>query len=62
MISIQFPKLFEPIEIRKLQLRNRIVMPSMETCFAEESGEVSERNVAYYRERAKGGVGWINKV
>jgi 2,4-dienoyl-CoA reductase-like NADH-dependent reductase (Old Yellow Enzyme family)/thioredoxin reductase len=59
MISIQFPKLFEPIEIRKLQLRNRIVMPSMETCFAEESGEVSERNVAYYRERAKGGVGWI---
>jgi 2,4-dienoyl-CoA reductase-like NADH-dependent reductase (Old Yellow Enzyme family)/thioredoxin reductase len=31
----------------------------METCFAEENGNVSERTIAYYRERAKGGAGWI---
>jgi len=31
----------------------------METCFAEESGEITGRNIAYYRERAKGGAGWI---
>lgn len=59
MKSSQFPYLFEPFKIRNLQLRNRIVMPSMETCFGMENGEVSERMIAYYRERAKGGAGWI---
>jgi 2,4-dienoyl-CoA reductase-like NADH-dependent reductase (Old Yellow Enzyme family) len=29
----------------------------MENCFAEESGEITERSIAYYRERAKGGAG-----
>jgi 2,4-dienoyl-CoA reductase-like NADH-dependent reductase (Old Yellow Enzyme family) len=34
-------------------------MAPMENCFAEENGNVSERTIAYYRERAKGGAGWI---
>jgi len=59
MKSAHFPKLFEAMKIRDLELRNRIVMPSMENCFAEENGNVSERTIAYYRERAKGGAGWI---
>ncbi len=59
MRTIPFPTLFEPITIRNLKLRNRIVMPSMETCFAEENGNVGERTIAYYAERAKGGAGWI---
>ena len=59
MKSAYFPKLFEPIKIQNVEFRNRIVMPSMENCFAEENGNVSERTIAYYRERAKGGAGWI---
>jgi 2,4-dienoyl-CoA reductase-like NADH-dependent reductase (Old Yellow Enzyme family)/thioredoxin reductase len=59
MKSTHFPKLFEPIKIRNVEFRNRIVMPSMETCFGMENGEVSERLITYYRERAKGGAGWI---
>ncbi len=59
MKSAHFPKLFEPIKIQNVEFRNRIIMPSMETCFGMENGEVSERLIAYYRERAKGGAGWI---
>ena len=59
MKSAHFPKLFEPIKIQNVEFRNRIVMPSMENGFAEENGTVSERTIAYYRERAKGGAGWI---
>ncbi len=59
MKSVQFPNLFEPMQIRSLSLKNRIVMSPMETCFAEESGEITGRSIAYYRERAKGGAGWI---
>jgi 2,4-dienoyl-CoA reductase-like NADH-dependent reductase (Old Yellow Enzyme family)/thioredoxin reductase len=60
MKSTQFPKLFEPIRIRGVEFKNRIVMCPMENCYAEENGNVSERTIAYYRERAKGGVGWID--
>ena len=60
MKSTQFPKLFEPITIRGVEFKNRIVMCPMENCYAEENGNVSERTIAYYRERAKGGVGWID--
>jgi len=59
MKPAHFPKLFEPIKIRNLEFKNRIVMPAMENCFAEEDGNVSERTIAYYKERAKGGAGWI---
>ena len=60
MKSAQFPKLFEPMTIRGVEFKNRIVMCPMENCYAEENGNVSERTIAYYRERAKGGVGWID--
>jgi 2,4-dienoyl-CoA reductase-like NADH-dependent reductase (Old Yellow Enzyme family)/thioredoxin reductase len=56
-----FVDLFTPIQVASLQLRNRIVMPSMSTNFAlpESPGFVSERHIAYYRERARGGAGLI---
>lgn len=53
-------KLFSPIKIGKLEIKNRIVMPSMDTEFGSEEGEVTERVIAYYEERAKGGAGLIN--
>ncbi|MDO8673418.1 MAG: NADH:flavin oxidoreductase [Dehalococcoidia bacterium] len=47
--------LFEPLEIKGLKLKNRIVMAPMATNF----GLRSERAITYYTERAKGGVGLV---
>ncbi len=52
-------KLFEPVKIGKLELKNRIVMPALNTKLGTEFGAVSERMIAYFAERAKGGVGLI---
>jgi 2,4-dienoyl-CoA reductase-like NADH-dependent reductase (Old Yellow Enzyme family)/thioredoxin reductase len=53
-------KLFSPFSIGSLTLENRIVMPPMATNYATAEGFVSDRMIAYYVERAKGGVGYIN--
>jgi 2,4-dienoyl-CoA reductase-like NADH-dependent reductase (Old Yellow Enzyme family)/thioredoxin reductase len=55
----KFDKLFEPGKIGDMELKNRLVMPAMVTCYATYEGEVSERMLHYYAERAKGGVGLI---
>ncbi len=48
-------KLFRPLTVKKLKLRNRIVLPPMATVM-----DVSTlRARRYYRERARGGVGLI---
>lgn len=52
--------LLSPITINRLEIRNRVFMPSMLTNFATKSGDVTERLIHYYAERAKGGVGVIN--
>ncbi|MEM2668356.1 MAG: FAD-dependent oxidoreductase, partial [Candidatus Methanomethylicaceae archaeon] len=52
-------KIFEPINIGSLEIKNRIVMPPMSTNFANEDGSVSERQIRYYEARAIGGVGLI---
>ena len=52
-------KLFSPFSIGNLKLENRIVMPPMATNYASAEGFVTERQIAYYIERAKGGVGYI---
>ena len=52
-----FKELFSPISIRGLVLKNRIVMPSMLTHMASINGEVTDRLIAYYAERARGGAG-----
>ena len=52
-------KLFEPISIGKLELKNRIVMPAMCSKLGTEFGAVSDRLIDFYVERAKGGVGLI---
>ncbi|HIE03468.1 MAG TPA: FAD-dependent oxidoreductase [Candidatus Latescibacteria bacterium] len=54
-----YPLLFSPFGIKGLQLRNRVVMAPMGTWYADEEGFVTERLVAYYRERARGGAGLI---
>jgi 2,4-dienoyl-CoA reductase-like NADH-dependent reductase (Old Yellow Enzyme family)/thioredoxin reductase len=52
-------KLLEPTTIGSVELRNRIAMPPMTTCFASETNGVSPWEIDYFTERAKGGVGLI---
>ena len=52
-------KLFEPIRIGTLELKNRMVMAPMATHYADESGAVTARLKNYYAARARGGVGLI---
>jgi 2,4-dienoyl-CoA reductase-like NADH-dependent reductase (Old Yellow Enzyme family)/thioredoxin reductase len=52
-------RLFEPINIGKMELKNRIVMPALNTKFGTEWGAMSDRMIDYYAERAKGGVALI---
>ncbi|MBM3134873.1 MAG: FAD-dependent oxidoreductase [Chloroflexi bacterium] len=51
--------LFEPLTIRGLTLKNRLVMPPMGTRFPTYAGAVTPRLIAYYVARAQGGVGLI---
>ncbi|MHA1306160.1 MAG: oxidoreductase [Candidatus Heimdallarchaeota archaeon] len=52
-------KLFEPIKINNVEIKNRIVMPGMETNFGDGKGGITEKNIKYFEERAKGGTGLI---
>lgn len=53
------PELFDPIEIKGLKLKNRIVMPPMFTKMATPDGAVTDRHIVHYTARARGGVGLI---
>lgn len=55
---MQFHHLFSPITVNSMVLKNRIVMTAMHLGYTP-TGEVSDRLVAFYRERAVGGVGLI---
>jgi len=50
-------KLFTPINIGKMEVRNRLVMPALTTGFA--FGEVNDQLKNYFVARARGGVGLI---
>jgi 2,4-dienoyl-CoA reductase-like NADH-dependent reductase (Old Yellow Enzyme family)/thioredoxin reductase len=52
--------LFSPFAIGILKMENRIVMPPMATNYASTEGFVTQRQIDYYVERAKGGFGYIN--
>lgn len=54
-----FEKVFEPLTINKLTIPNRIIMSPMVTHYATDNGTVTQRNIDYYVERAKGGIGLI---
>jgi len=54
-----FRNLFQPIQIGKLELKNRIVMLAMTTGYGELNETVSDRLVTFFAERAKGGAGLI---
>lgn len=53
-----FPHLFEPIQIGKTTVKNRIFMPPLSTNLAD-NGYVTDALVEHYSNRARGGVGLI---
>jgi 2,4-dienoyl-CoA reductase (NADPH2) len=54
-----FPNLFKPIKVGKLTIPNRIKYAATEDNFNTHEGFITDRDVAYMRERAKGVVGGI---
>lgn len=49
----------QPIKLRSMTLKNRMVMPPMVVRYASEDGFVTDRTVDYYETRSKGGAGLI---
>lgn len=56
---MKYPNLFSPMHINTLGMKNRIVMTAMGVGVSNPDGTANEKTVAYYGERARGGVGLI---
>lgn len=52
-----FDKLFSPVKIKGMELKNRIIFPSMGTKFAGKSFHVTQQLIDYHVARVKGGCG-----
>lgn len=55
----KFENLLKPGKIGSLKLKNRIIMAPIATNYAGPQGEISQRLIKYYKERAKGGAALI---
>ncbi|MFC1914315.1 FAD-dependent oxidoreductase [Chloroflexota bacterium] len=56
---VKLEKLFSPIKVGSLTLKNRLVMSAVDTNYGDEHGEVTSRLIAFYTERAKNCVSMI---
>ena len=56
---MDFPNLMQSFQMKRLALRNRIVMAPMLSRLCDPDGIVSQKLIDYYAERAKGGAGLI---
>ena len=54
-----YKHIFEPLTIKRMTLKNRIVMTPMGTNYGEQNGEMSFLHINYYEQRAKGGTGLL---
>jgi len=57
--QIKFKKLFSPMNIGKIKVKNRIAMAAMGVDVCNPDGTIGDRAINYYRERARNGVGLI---
>ena len=57
-VTEKYQDLFSPLKIGQVQIPNRICLLAHRTNFSR-NGQISERHVAYYHRRAKGGCGLI---
>lgn len=53
------PNLFDPLQIKGLLLKNRLVMPPMNTRMATLEGEVTEKHIQHYKMHARNGIGLV---
>ena len=56
---MKYEKLFSPIQINGVELKNRIVMSPMHDGLGLTGGDVNQQVIEYFAARAKGGVGLI---
>lgn len=59
MLNTHFPHLFQKGKIGGVKIKNRVTMLPMARQFQGINGEVTQKTIDYYSERAKGGVGLI---
>jgi len=57
--NAKFTRLLEPLQIKQVRLKNRIIKPGQVLNYADKEGYVGERNLYFYETLAKGGVGMI---
>lgn len=58
-MSTAFSHVLQPGRIGDLELRNRVIMVPMGTEMGDHDGHLTDREIAYYAERAKGGAGLV---
>jgi len=56
---MQFAKLFEPIKVGELEIKNRIVAAPTLPCLATPDGHPSRELIDYYKAKARGGAGIV---
>ena len=54
-----YPRIFEPLTVKRTTFKNRVVMMPMGTNYGEPDGQMSYQHINYYRLRARGGTGLI---
>lgn len=59
MKKVKYKKLFTPIQINGVELKNRIVMSPMHDGLGLTGGDVNQQVIEYFAARARGGVGLI---
>ncbi len=56
---MHFENTFNPMMIGNMWVRNRLVVPAMDSAMFEDDGSVSQRTCDYYGKRADGGYGMV---
>lgn len=55
----KFRKLLEPMQLKQVRLRNRVIKPGQRLGFVDKEGYITRQDVNFYENLAKGGVGLI---
>ncbi|SFN53114.1 2,4-dienoyl-CoA reductase [Pseudobutyrivibrio sp. UC1225] len=58
-MKTKYPHIFEPLTIRRMTLKNRVMMTPMGTNYGDQNGEMTFVHIDYYEQRAKGGTGLL---
>jgi 2,4-dienoyl-CoA reductase-like NADH-dependent reductase (Old Yellow Enzyme family) len=59
MKNDHYAALFNPVQFASVTAKNRVMMAPMVVNFASSDDEITDRQIKYFAERAKGGVGTI---